>query len=505
MKKYISAVKSVLLMREKNRLSKPKYLFSAAFSILAVGCADRPDHAAEDIKSEVLAYNADAVRPNIVYIMADDLGYGDLGAYGQTKIQTPNIDLLAEEGILFTDHYAASPVCGPSRASLLTGLHSGHSPIRGNPRWTASGTPVELGKTDFTVAQMLKGSGYNTAVIGKWALSDAEEINLESMPSAQGFDYFYGYKTHQEAHHYYWHRLFKNNEPVILEGNDYLANKGKYTHDLFTEEAIGYIEEADRSIPFFMYLAYTIPHLAVTVPEDSKQAYVDLGWPEREMNTEGHYRNDPEGNTAYAGMVSRMDRDIGRIKEALVERGMAENTLIIFTSDNGHEYDQDFFDSNGPLKGRKRDLYEGGIRIPFIASWPGTITPATTTDHPSAFWDFFATACDLAGVEECPKTDGISYVPTMLGLDEQQQDHELMYWEFNERQGPIQAVRSGQWKLVKFLDRPAELYDLSADIGEENNLADLHPQLVEDLLARLLAERTDHPEFPLTPITLKPN
>jgi len=435
-------------------------------------------------------------KPNIIYIMADDMGYGDVGAYGQTKIKTPNIDQLAKDGMRFTQHYSGSTVCGPSRASLLTGLHSGHSPIRGNPKWTNSGKPVDLKPEDITLAEMLKENGYNTAAIGKWGLSESEDKELKAMPLQQGFDYFFGLKTHTEAHHYYWHRLFENNQPFILKDNDYMNNKGVYTHDLFTSKAVDYVNKQSEDKPFFLYLAYTIPHLAMTVPNDSKEQYLDLNWPKRMMNTQKHYRNDVEGNTTYAGMVSRMDRDIGTLLSVLEKRGLAENTLVIFTSDNGHEYDNAFFNSNGDFKGKKRDLYEGGIRIPFIAKWPGKIATSSTSDHISAFWDMMPTFCQLAKGVSCPKTDGISMVNELIGSAIQEK-HQNLYWEFNEAQGPLQALRKGDWKLVTRYNKPVELYDLGNDKSESVNVAKQNPELTEQLLAEMKNSRNYHPEFTL--------
>ncbi len=435
-------------------------------------------------------------QPNIIYILADDMGYGDVGVYGQNKIKTPNIDQLANDGMKFTQHYAGSTVCGPSRASLLTGLHSGHSPIRGNPKWTNSGQPVDLKPDDITLAEMLKANGYNTAAIGKWGLAESDDPELKSMPLQQGFDYFFGLKTHTEAHHYYWHRLFENNQPFILKDNDYMNNKGVYTHDLFTSKAIDYVKQQKQDKPFFLYLAYTIPHLAMTVPEDSKKQYLALNWPKRMMNTQKHYRNDEEGNTTYAGMVSRMDRDIGSLLSVLKEQGFTDNTLVIFTSDNGHEYDRGFFNSNGEFKGRKRDLYEGGIRIPFIAKWPEKIKKATTSAHVSAFWDMMPTFCELAGGNSCPKTDGISMVNELTNAGKQQK-HDALYWEFNEAKGPLQALREGDWKLVKRYKKQVELYNLALDKGELYNVAQQHPEVVSRLLNKISSARTYHPEFTL--------
>ncbi|WP_158966310.1 arylsulfatase [Paraglaciecola sp. L3A3] len=472
-------------------LAKPYWLLLILFVVL--GCSVKDTKTSQSKQSQQ--------KPNVIFILADDLGYGDIGAYGQQKIKTPNIDKLALEGIKFNQHYAGSPVCGPSRASLLTGMHTGHSKVRGNPRWTNSGKPVELGESDITVGDVFKSAGYNTAIIGKWAMADAKETNIEAMPSSKGFDYFFGFKTHKEAHHYYWHRLFKNNEPYILTENDFAQKKGKYTHDLFTDQALNFVDK-NKDDPFFLYLAFTIPHLELTVPEDSKKPYQILDWPKRKMNTKGHYKNDEEGHTAYAGMVSRMDRDIGVLMDKLKSLGIDDNTLVIFTSDNGHEYDrlkQPFFNSNGPFRGMKRDLYEGGIRMPFIARWPNKIQQNTETNHVSAFWDFMATACDITKVDECPSSDGISYLPTLLSQDKQVK-HDFLYWEFNERKGPIQAVVQDNWKLIKN-SKGLELYDLSQDKAESNNLIHAQPALAVKLLTKLEGARTPHPEFTLQQLT----
>ena len=440
-------------------------------------------------------------RPNIILIVADDLGYGDLGSYGQLKVRTPVLDQLAEEGMRFTDFYAGSTVCAPSRASLLTGLHTGHSPVRENPRWTRSGHPVDFVSEDRLFSEVLQDAGYATAMIGKWGMAEDKRIvdlaRNPAMPLQQGFDYFFGYKHHGDAHHYYWDRLYENNEVHLLDGNDHETNTGQYTHDLFTDKALAYIDGQEGEEPFLLYLAYTIPHMAITVPEDSKEPYRDLGWTERKLNTQGHYKHDPEGNTAFAGMVSRMDRDIGRIRALLEEKGIDENTLILFTSDNGHEYDKGFFDSNGPLRGMKRDLYEGGIRVPTIAWWPGTVPGNTVSSHVGAFWDALPTFCDLARIQKCPASDGVSFLPTLIGSNEEQEQHQYLYWEFNESLGPIQAVRSGDWKLVRFLGEPPELYDLSSDIGEAYDIAEQHPDIVQRLTTLLESARVGHAEFPL--------
>lgn len=434
-------------------------------------------------------------KPNIIFIMSDDLGYGDLGCYGQTKIKTPNLDKLAAEGMIFTNHYAGSTVCMPSRASLLTGYDQGHATVRGNPVWTESGTPVNLKRNELTVATELKKAGYETAVIGKWGLSEGTNHN---MPSEHGFDYFLGYKEHRHAHHYYWETLYLNNDPFVLQENNHELKQGKYIHDIFVNDALNYVEKK-KDTTFFLYLALTIPHLELTVPEESKMPYQNLGWPKRKMNS-GHYKNDKEGNTTYAGMVSRMDRDMGRLFEKLKELGIDDNTIIFFTSDNGPEYEKKdrFFNSNGDLRGGKRDLYEGGIRVPFIAKYPGKIAPGSKSEHISAFWDFLPTACELAGVKPTNNSNGISFLSELIGNHKKQQEHDYLYWEFNEKHGPIQAIRQGKWKLVWKLEKKPELYNLSIDIGEKNNLALIETQKLNEMLELLKTVRTEHNEFPLT-------
>ena len=372
-----------------------------------------------------------APKPNIIYIMADDLGYGDVGFNGQDKIKTPNIDGMAENGLVFTNHYTGSTVCGPSRAVLMTGVHTGHCSVRGNPRWTASGNPADLKPEDVTVAEELKRAGYTTGIVGKWGL--AENLT-DGVPNKQGFDYFYGFNTHKAAHHYYPEQIWENDKQISLKGNDHYNKKGQYVHYLFTEKAVDFIEQ-NQEDPFFLYLAYTIPHYELTIPEDEKAKYQSLGWPERLMKP-AHYRHDDEGHVAYASMVSLMDKDVGSILDKLKELGIDENTLVIFTSDNGHEYDktkEEFFNSNGDFQGHKRDLYEGGVHCPFVAYWPAKIAAGTKTDHISAFWDFLPTACELAGVTPSDDVDGISYAPTLLGEVKKQEKHDYLYWEFNEK------------------------------------------------------------------------
>ncbi len=449
-------------------------------------------------QQSIIEDSAKRPKPNIIFILADDLGYGDVGFNGQDKIKTPHIDRMASEGLIFKQHYAGSPVCAPSRAVLLTGFHTGYATVRENPAWTKSGTPVDLKDEDVTVAEELKRAGYVTGMIGKWGL---DETSTTGNPTDQGFDYFFGFKTHMEAHHYYPEYIWRNKEKVVLEGNDPDKKLGQYSHDLFARESLDFIRK-NKDTTFYLHLAFTVPHNELTVPEDSKQPYIGKGWPERPMKS-GHYKHDPEGNTTYAGMVSRMDADVGRIFALLKELNLDDNTLVIFTSDHGPGFDNGFFNSNGPFKGKKLQLYEGGLRVPFVARWPGEIKAGTESGHASAFWDFLPTACDIAGIEPSAQTNGISYFPTLLGNKEKQKSHDYFYWEVNENSGPTQAILTDKWKGISFYEKQFELYDIENDLGESTNLADQHPEIVSKIKNLMLEVRTDHPEFPLT--KRKPN
>ena len=421
-------------------------------------------------------------KPNIVFIMADDLGYGDLGCYGQKKIKTPYIDLLAAEGMHFTQAYAGSTVCAPSRCSLMTGLHGGHGRLRDN-------IPHEiwLRPDDLTVAEVLKRAGYKTGAIGKWSLGEPGSWGVANY---QGFDYFYGHLSQDQAHFYYPHYLWENDKVVLL-GNRGNKNE-KYTHDLFTNKALSFIKQ-HREDPFFLYLSYTIPHFSdhhrstperYIVPSDAP--YTDKDWPEMAKN--------------YAAMITRMDKDVGRIIQLLKQNAIDENTLVIFTSDNGPltwgPVPIGFFDSNGILKGGKRHVYEGGIRVPFIARWPGKIKPDTVTDHVCAFWDFLPTAAELAGLPAPEGIDGISFLPTLLAKP--QTEHEYLYWDYGHvRKTYMQAVRTGNWKGVRVgKNAPLELYDLAADPGETKDLASQHPEIVakiEDIIKKAVVKSKDYP------------
>ncbi|MBC8481962.1 MAG: sulfatase-like hydrolase/transferase [Planctomycetes bacterium] len=435
-------------------------------------------------------------KPNIIYILADDLGYGDLGCYGQDKIKTPNIDRMAAEGMKFTDHYSGNAVCAPARCSLMTGMHPGHATIRENSQ-------LPLRPNDVTVAQLLKKAGYATGVVGKWGLGEEGSI---SVPNKVGFDYFYGYLNQGVAHFYYTPWIWENDKKIMIEEN---ANgkRGVYTHDLLTKEALSFISKS-KDQPFFLYLAYAIPHAEMAVPEDSLAEYKGK-FPEKpKTKNEGggggygtglpRYGAQEYPNACYAAMISRMDGDVGRIFGLLKELGLDEDTLVIFTSDNGPSGEggnsASFFDSNGPLRRQKASLYEGGIRVPMIARWPGKIKENTTSSFVSAFWDILPTCTDMAGVGIPPKTDGVSLVPTFLG--DEVQKHEFLYWELGRVKA--QAVRMGDWKgLNFFVEGRFELYNLKEDIGEKNNIADKHPDIVKKIKAIMKKEHVPSQYFRL--------
>jgi arylsulfatase A-like enzyme len=417
--------------------------------------------------------------PNLIFIMADDLGWGDLGCFGQKKIKTPRLDKMAAQGMRLTNFYAGSTVCAPSRCVLMTGLHTGHCLVRGNGR-----DPLRPG--DATVAEMMQKAGYATGLVGKWGLG---EEGSTGTPIKKGFDSFFGYLNQGHAHNYYPTFLFRGENRVQLSnivpkerknGSGMASKKIEYSHDLFATEALKFLE-ANKQKPFFLYLALTIPHAnneagkkGMEVPDFG--GYADLDWPEPQK---GH-----------AAMISRMDRDVGRLLDKLKELGIDERTLVIFTSDNGPHAEggnkPDFANSNGPLRGIKRALYEGGIRVPTIARWPGRIGAGSQSDHIAYFGDLFATAAELAGVKAPDNLDSISFLPTLVGGE--QKKHEVLYWEFYEH-GSAQAVRAGKWKAVRkpMFTGKMELYDLSQDIGEKKNLAGQHPDVVSRM-ASLMAK-----------------
>jgi arylsulfatase A-like enzyme len=437
-----------------------------------------------------------AVRPNIVLILADDLGYGDVGCYGQKRIQTPCIDRLAAEGIRFTQAYAGCTVCAPSRCVLMTGLHTGHCRVRGN----GGATPVSqaLRPEDATVARLLQKAGYKTALVGKWGLGDvgAAEVGL---PNRQGFDTFYGYLNQTHAHNYYPTFLWRNEEKVLLRnvvpderpnGAGVATTRLDYSPDLMLDEALAFIRRS-KDGPFFMYFSPTLPHAnneaknrGMEVPDYG--AYGAMDWPEPQKG--------------QAAMVTRLDGYVGRIVDLLKELGLGDKTLVIFTSDNGpHKEggnDPNFNDSTGPLRGIKRDLYEGGIRVPLVARWPKTIRAGQTSDQAIWFADFLPTATAIAGVKPPKDLDGISVLPTLKGRAQTQLRQRTLYWEFHEG-GFKNAVRQADWKLInQGIGRPLELYNLKKDVGETTNLAQEKMDVVMRL-ARFLAEsRTESPDWP---------
>jgi len=392
-----------------------------------------------------------AKRPNIIFILADDLGYGDLGCFGQKTIKTPSIDRMAREGMRFTDHYAGSTVCAPSRCALMTGLHTGHCLVRGNAL-------VPLRPSDVTVAELLREAGYATGIVGNQA-----EDGIRDSVASRGLGDVY--------------------------------KRQEYSHDLVAGEALDFVEKNKNRL-FFLYLALTIPHAnneagkeGMEVP--SFEPYADRDWPQPQK---GH-----------AAMITRMDRDIGRLMAKLKTLGLDENTFVMFSSDNGpHKEggaDPSFFNSSGPLRGYKRALYEGGIRVPTIARWPGKIKAGSVNNHISAFWDFLPTCCDLVGIDSPEGIDGISMLPTLLGQGWSQKKHEFLYWEFHE-QGKRQAVRMGEWKgvwlnVAKNPNGPIELYNLKTDIAEQHNVADQHPQIVAKIERCMKSARTPSEHWPL--------
>lgn len=439
-------------------------------------------------------------NPNIIFILADDLGYGDLGCYGQQLIKTPNIDQLAEEGMRFTQYYAGSTVCAPSRSVLMTGLHTGNTYVRGN-----GAEKNVIPSSAVTIAEVLKSQGYRTGMIGKWGLG---EENTAGRPGNQGFDFYFGYLNQVLAHNYYPDYLLKNGDTVKLNNEvvyvdtthwskglgSYSTKKVDYAHDLFTEEAISFIER-EQNKPFFLYLPYTIPHNNGEAPQGQMWEVPSYGIYEK--------KNWTSSQKSYAAMISRLDRDVGLIIKKLKDISIDNNTLLVFTSDNGPVLPgiNERFDSNGELRGGKRDLYEGGIRVPMIARWPGHISAGVTSDHISASWDFFSTLAELAGVKNIPANDGISLLPTWLDQDIQEV-HPYLYWEFPAVGGRL-AIRKGNWKAVKYnyFSSPGsdlELYNLAEDVGEQNNIAAENPEIVKEMESIFIKTHTPSAVFPFT-------
>ena len=449
---------------------------------------------------------------NIVFVLADDLGYGDIGAFGQDKIQTPHLDRMAADGIVFSDFYAGSTVCAPSRCVLMTGKHTGHAWVRANGGSAAART---LPDSEVTVAEMLREQGYATALMGKWGRG---ELGTEGVPTLQGFDTFFGYLNQGHAHNFYPPIIVQDDVEIPLAndehpkwverkaamaarghhphpGTGFSQNQAQYVPDLVADKVMDWVTtqaRADR--PFFLYWALNTPHA------NNERQYV-LGdgqeVPDYGVYEDRDWKNPDKGQAA---MVTRLDRDLGRLLTRLRELGIEENTLVIFTSDNGHHREggnnPEFFDANGPLRGKKRDLYEGGIRVPTIMWWPGTIEAGRRTDLPSSFADFFATAADVSGGALPDDLDSISVVPTLRGEVEHQEKHDHLYWEFYG-QGSSQAVRFGPWKAVRkpMLTGPIELYNLEEDLGETTDVAAVHPDQVARATELMQQSRTRSPHW----------
>lgn len=443
-----------------------------------------------------------AAPPNIIFILADDLGYGDLGCYGQKLIETPNLDVMAKQGMRFTQFYAGTAVCAPSRSSLITGQHTGHTPIRGNKGVEPEGQwPIP--DSAVTIAEVLKKGGYVTGDFGKWGLGP---VASSGDPVKQGFDYFYGYNCQSRAHNYYPDHLWENDTRIELTANT-PGQPTVYAAELIQQKALQFIEQQKRK-PFFLYLSYTLPHAALQVPADSlfekyKKLFNEQPVPVEAWNGKG-YAPQAYPHAAYATMVNRLDIYVGQVLQKLREAGIDKNTLVIFSSDNGpHKEggnDPAYFNSNGSLRGIKRDLYEGGIREPMIAWWPGKVKAGSTSDYAGAFWDMLPTFAELAKQPQPNGIDGISIVPVLLG-QKNPPAHPWLYWEFHE-QGGKQAVRMGKWKGVKLNaasqpNGPIELYDLQKDVSEKNNVADKHPYIVLSIQRIMQQQHRESPDFPL--------
>ena len=430
--------------------------------------------------------------PNVILVLADDLGYGELGSYGQEHIETPNLDRLAAEGMRFTQHYSGAPVCAPSRYVLMTGRNSGHATIRNNLKVQSEGqTPIPSG--ELTLGELLKGAGYATGVFGKWGLGFP---GSEGDPLAQGFDRFFGYNCQVHAHNFYPRYLWSDDETVDLEGNDRGLTGAQYSHDVIEAELLDFIR-ANKDRPFFCYVPSTIPHLALQVPESTLAQYRGR-W--EETPYEGRsYLPHPTPRAAYAAMITHLDASVGRIMELLQELELEERTLVLFTSDNGATHlnpqvDVEFFKSSGALRGLKGSVYEGGVRVPLIARWKGQVPAGATSSHLSAFEDYMPTLAAVAGVELSTGTDGISFLPTLLGDPEAQEQHEYLFWDFPGYGGQI-AVRRGRWKAVrrglkKNADAPLELYDLENDPGEGTDVAVDHPDIALEKARIMIEART---------------
>jgi arylsulfatase A-like enzyme len=414
-------------------------------------------------------------KPNIVFIMADDMGYGDAGAFGQVSIQTPNIDKLARDGMVFTQCYAGSTVCAPSRSTLMTGLHTGHTRVRGNTSQVPLDLPnprrLPLEKDDVTVAEVLKEAGYVCGMFGKWGLG---EPNTTGEPNSQGFDEWFGFLNQRHAHTHYPDYLWENRDTFPIPDNN--TERYQHTHELFTKRAVSFIKD-NRGSNFFLYVPYTLPHDEFEATDEFLKLYRDSNWTDRERT--------------YAAMVSMVDDGVGKIVESLKQWGVRNNTLIMFCSDNGaaNRYDGRF-NSSGELRGRKRDMYEGGLRTPMIVNWPGIIPQGRNDELVWYFADVMPTLAGLARAKVPDNLDGISVLPAFFG-QEWKSPERFLYWEF-PKEILHQAVRWKNWKAVRYgVNGKLELYDLSTDLSEENDVSDDYPGIVRIIEDYLLTARTE--------------
>ena len=439
---------------------------------------------------------------NVIFILCDDMGYGDLGCYGQKYIQTPNLDRMAKEGMQFMQHYAGCPVSAPSRCSIQTGLHTGHTQIRGNREVNPEGQMPMVAGT-YTIARLMKAAGYATGIFGKWGLGLP---GSESTPNKMGYDEFYGYNCQRQAHTYYPNHLWHNETKIALPENNNKARKS-YSQDLIHAQAMKFIR-SKKDVPFFAMLTYTIPHAELKLPNDKFYKMYENTFEEKPYINKVGYREGKGGydtsmqpKASFAAMISRLDSYVGEIMEELKKQGIAENTMLFFSSDNGPHTEGGaqpaFFKSNGPLRGVKRDVYEGGIRVPFLAWSPSNIPAGKKTRHIAAFWDLMPTLAEVTKTSPAAYTDGISYLPTLLGKPFKQKEHKFLYWEFHEQRGR-QAVRVGDWKLIR---QPingktkVELFNISQDIHEDHNLAAMYPAKVTELVTIMDNARSESPIF----------
>lgn len=434
--------------------------------------------------------------PNIVFVLVDDMGIGDINCYfEQSKIKTPHIDELASKSLQFMQHYSGSTVSAPSRCCLMTGKHTGNAYVRGNKGITSEQGffDLHLSKDETTVAELLKGKGYATICVGKWGLGGP---GTSGSPINKGFDYFFGYLSQAAAHRYYPEYLYENETKVPL-------GKKVYSHFLIMEKGLEFIKKQKKDQPFFAYFAITPPHADLDYPDlgQYENAFEETPFINNRKN--GGFKSQPKPKAAYAAMISEIDNNVGQIIALLKKKKMWDNTIFIFSSDNGVHcvggYDPEFFDSNGPFRGYKRDLYEGGIRTPFLVSWPNVIKSHRKTSHISCFWDFLPTVCDITGIETPGQTDGISYLPTLLNKEEQQKKHDFIYYEFYEGGGKQSILKEG-WKLVRLnLSRPEkikeELYYLPDDIGETKDLSATHAGKVNELRKLAMEQHSESAHF----------